>query len=73
MASNDEAVIEETRKWLQSTVIGLNLCPFARAVYDAGRIRYVVSSATSAEALRARWPTNCACSRPSTPRRRRRP
>jgi hypothetical protein len=53
MGSNDQAVIDETRKWLKSEVIGLNLCPFARAVYDAGRIRYVVSDAADAEALRA--------------------
>jgi hypothetical protein len=53
MSSSDQAVIDETKKWLKSEVIGLNLCPFARAVYDAGRIRYVVSDAVTAEALRA--------------------
>jgi hypothetical protein len=53
MGSNDQAVVDETRKWLKNVVIGLNLCPFARAVYDAGRIRYVVSDAVNAEALLA--------------------
>lgn len=47
----DEAVIAATRHWLEKAVIGLNLCPFAGAVYAADRIRYVVSGATTAEAL----------------------
>lgn len=45
-----EAIIAETRHWLISTVIGLNLCPFARAVHAGNRVRYVVSAAaTTAE------------------------
>src|SRR5665213_915691 len=52
MVSNDESVVAETRKWVKSEVIGLNLCPFAREVYVAERIRYVVSAADNAEALR---------------------
>ena len=43
----------ETRAWLDGTVIGLNLCPFARAARDAGLIRFVVSDAASAPELRA--------------------
>jgi uncharacterized protein len=38
-------IIDETRRWISSIVIGLNLCPFARRVFDADRIRYVVSAA----------------------------
>ena len=53
MGSNDQAVIDETRKWIVSQVIGLNLCPFAREAYAAERVRYVVSAADSVEALRA--------------------
>jgi hypothetical protein len=53
MGSNEQAVIDETRKWLVSEVIGLNLCPFAREVHAEGRIRYAVSDAVDAEALRA--------------------
>jgi hypothetical protein len=34
-------------------VIGLNLCPFARAVYTGGRIRFRVSHAGDADALLA--------------------
>ncbi|MDF3066788.1 MAG: hypothetical protein K0R38_2389 [Polyangiaceae bacterium] len=41
-----EAVIARTVAWLESAVIGLNLCPFAKAVHLRGQIRYVVSEAT---------------------------
>lgn len=37
--------LAETRAWLERAVIGLNLCPFARAVQAKGQIRYVVSDA----------------------------
>jgi hypothetical protein len=43
--------IAATCEWIANTVIGLNLCPFARRVFDAGLIRYVVSSATTEEQL----------------------
>ena len=39
------------QRWLERAVIGLNLCPFAKAVHSKGRIRWVLSEATSAEAL----------------------
>ena len=46
-------VIARTRAWLEQAVIGLNLCPFAKAVHAKGRIRWVVSTATRAQDLRA--------------------
>ena len=45
--------IEETQQWLQKAVIGLNLCPFAKAVHHKGQIRWVLSAATEPAALRA--------------------
>ena len=51
-ATDDEA-IARTRAWLEQAVIGLELCPFARAVHAKGRIRWVVSPARDPEALRA--------------------
>jgi hypothetical protein len=48
-----EAVVAATRRWLETAVIGLNLCPFARAVYVREQIRYVVSAASTPEALLA--------------------
>ncbi len=44
-------VIAATRDWLEKAVIGLGLCPFAKAVHARGQIRYVVSPAQSPEAL----------------------
>jgi len=34
--------IEDTQKWLLEAVIGLNLCPFAKAVVVKDRVRYRV-------------------------------
>jgi hypothetical protein len=51
MKLSDESVIAATQDWLVKAVIGLNLCPFARAVYAGGRIRYAVSRATAPQAL----------------------
>lgn len=47
------AIIGATREWLEKAVIGLDLCPFARAVYSRDQIRYVVSDAGTPEALLA--------------------
>ena len=48
-----ELAIAQTRAWVRRAVIGLNLCPFARAVDVKGQIRYVHSDATDAETLLA--------------------
>ena len=32
----------DTRRWLERAVIGLNLCPFAKAVHVRGQIHYAV-------------------------------
>jgi len=45
--------IDATRHWLQRAVIGLNLCPFAKAVVAKDQVRYVLSSAQTAQALLA--------------------
>lgn len=50
---DDAAVIAHTRRWLERAVIGLNLCPFARAPYLAQRVRFRVSHATDDEELLA--------------------
>ncbi len=43
--------IAATRLWLERIVIGLNLCPFAKAVYVKDQVRFVHSDATTPEAL----------------------
>ena len=44
-------VVAETRHWLTQDVIGLNLCPFAKAVQVKDQIRFAVSDATDAEGV----------------------
>ena len=39
--------IQQTLKWIQSIVIPLNLCPFAKYEVDNNRLRLEVSSATT--------------------------
>jgi uncharacterized protein len=48
-----EAVIRETRAWVERAVIGLNLCPFAKAAQVKGTVRYVVSDTRVPGALLA--------------------
>ena len=43
--------IDHTRLWLERAVIGLNLCPFAKAVHQKRQIRWVESAARDEEAL----------------------
>jgi uncharacterized protein len=43
--------IDETVQWLERAVIGLNLCPFAKAVHVKQQIRYVVSEAKTIDDL----------------------
>lgn len=47
----DDAVIAQTKLWLEKAVIGLNLCPFAKGVHIKDQIRYFVSHATTPEEL----------------------
>jgi uncharacterized protein len=48
-ADSHDAVIAATRHWLTEAVIGLNLCPFAKAVHVKGQIRYAISDAVNME------------------------
>ena len=47
----DEEVLAKTKHWLAAAVIGLNLCPFAKAVYVKNQVRLVVSKARHADDL----------------------
>jgi len=53
MTPSDSHAITETRAWVERAVIGLNLCPFAKAVHAKGQVRYVLSTAADEEALLA--------------------
>jgi hypothetical protein len=50
---NTETCLHETRAWLRRAVVGLNLCPFAKAPLARDLIRYVVSDAASPDVLLA--------------------
>jgi len=40
--AQDQQVLADVRRWLERAVIGLNLCPFAKAVHVKGQIHYAV-------------------------------
>jgi len=44
-ALTEPTIAEHTRRWIEEAVIGLNLCPFAKSVYQKGLVRVVVSQA----------------------------
>lgn len=44
-------VLRDMQHWLETAVIGLQLCPFAKAVHVRGQIHYVVSRAIDPEPL----------------------
>ncbi len=46
-------MIAATQLWLERAVIGLNLCPFAKAVHVKQQIRYAVTGARTADELLA--------------------
>jgi len=48
---SDEDVVAAMRQWIEKAVIGLNLCPFAKAVYVKNQVRYVVSHAPHLDGL----------------------
>lgn len=50
-APDDEQVLAETHRWIERAVIGLNLCPFAKAVYIKNQVRLVVSRARHLDAF----------------------
>ncbi len=47
-----DLAIADTVRWLERAVIGLNLCPFAKAPHIKGQIHYAVSEAKGLEGLR---------------------
>ncbi len=47
----DEKVIGSVRQWVESVVVGLNLCPFAKRELVKHRVRFVVTKATNEDQL----------------------
>ena len=52
-AAQEQAPVRDTRRWLERAVIGLNLCPFAKAVHVKSLIHYAVSEASDARSVLA--------------------
>jgi uncharacterized protein len=50
-ASSPIHAAEITHRWLEQAVIGLNLCPFAKAVYTKGQIHCAVTASTPWQAI----------------------
>jgi hypothetical protein len=46
-----EEIIAATKVWVERSVVGLNLCPFAQSPYRSGRVRFVISEKRSAAEL----------------------
>ena len=44
---DDEAIVRAVRLWVESVVVGLNLCPFAGRELNNNKVRFAVSHATS--------------------------
>jgi hypothetical protein len=51
MPPTSQQAVAETRAWVERIVIGLNLCPFAKAVQVKGQVRYVATGAEDPDAL----------------------
>lgn len=47
----DEQITQVARNWVETLVVGLNLCPFARRELINNRVRFVVTHARSETAL----------------------
>ncbi len=48
---DNQKTIEIVKRWVETVVIGLNLCPFAKKVHLRKGIHYAVSEATTKETL----------------------
>jgi hypothetical protein len=46
-----EQIVSATRRWMEKSVIGLNLCPFAENPYRGNRVHFTVSEQRSAAGL----------------------
>ena len=48
---NSDEIISTTRRWVERSVIGLKLCPFAESPYRSNCVRFCVSEQRSAAGL----------------------
>ena len=48
---NDEKTIQPVRQWVETMVVGMNLCPFAKRELVKNRVRFVATASTTEEQL----------------------
>lgn len=48
---SDKQVVSAVRKWVETLVVGMNLCPFAKRELVKNRVRFVTTEATTEEQL----------------------
>jgi hypothetical protein len=48
---DNNQVVAAVRQWVDTVVVGLNLCPFAKRELDKDRVRFVVSDAITEQGL----------------------
>lgn len=58
--ASDQPYIADTQAWLQSVVIGHNICPFAKREMERGSIAYCVSHETAIESCLLQLMDECA-------------
>ena len=46
-----QIALDDTRRWLERAVIGLNLCPFAKAVLAKGQVHFAATPAEDAAGI----------------------
>lgn len=51
MTTNNDEVIRSVQNWVESFVVDLNLCPFAKSVLADSRVRFTVAGAATEEQL----------------------
>ncbi len=49
--TSNDSIIRSTQKWVESIVVGLNLCPFAKKALIDNRVRFSVTKAVTEEQL----------------------
>ena len=48
---NDEKTVRPVRQWVETMVVGMNLCPFAKRELVKNRVRFVTTTSTTQEQL----------------------
>ena len=48
---HDEKTVESVRRWVETLVVGMNLCPFARREMVNNRVRFATTTSTAEDQL----------------------